>query len=113
MRRFGFLAGVALLIGAKLWAGATGDLAATVAAAGDDPWGVVALLQLCSGPLVLGWLLWRWEPDRRIATLVVLMMPAIGSAAPALWLALRGGSLAADAEAPPAAEAHTVTPPGR
>jgi hypothetical protein len=112
MRRIGCLAGAALLLAAKLWAGATGDLSATMATAGDDAWGVVALLQLYAGLIALGGLVWHWEPDRRIAVAVLVLMPAIGSAAPALWLALRGGSLAADAFTPaPAAE--TVRPPAR
>jgi hypothetical protein len=84
------LAGVALLVAAKAWAGLTGDLAATMAGAGDDPWGVVSLVMLYTGLVAFLIVLVRFEPDRRIALGVIALTPLIGNAALALWLAARG-----------------------
>jgi hypothetical protein len=86
------LVGASLLLVSKLWAGLTGDLAATMASAGDDPWGIVSLVMLYAGLAGFALVLWRLEPDRRIAALVLAMTPLIGNAAPALWLAWRGGA---------------------
>lgn len=84
------IAGAMLLAAVKLWAGATGDLAATMAKAGDDPWGIAALVMLYGGLAALAGIVWRLETDRRIAALVLIGMPLVGSMAPALWLAVRG-----------------------
>ncbi len=84
------LAGVALLAAAKGWAGLTGDLAATMAAAGQDPWGVVALIALYSGMAGALIVLFRIEPDRRIAFGVLAATPLVGNIALAGWLAWRG-----------------------
>lgn len=84
------LGGAALLAAAKLWAGFAGDLAATLAKAGDDPWGIAWLVMLYGGLAALAGIVWRLEPDRRIAALVLVGMPLVGSMSPALWLAVRG-----------------------
>lgn len=88
--RIAALAGAALLAGVKLWAGVTGDLAATIAGAGDDPWGVVALIQLYTGLAALGLIVWWHEPDRRVALIVLAGMPLVGNISVALWLAWAG-----------------------
>lgn len=87
------LCGAALLAAAKLWAGLTGDLAATLAKAGDDPWGIAWLVMLYGGLAALAGIVWRLETDRRIAALVIIGMPLVGSMAPALWLGVRGLAL--------------------
>ncbi|MCX7339702.1 MAG: hypothetical protein NT037_04130 [Hyphomicrobiales bacterium] len=84
------LGGIALLAAAKLWAGITGDLAATMAEAGKDPFGIVALIALYSGMAGFLIVMFRLEPDRRIAFGVLAATPLVGNMAPALWLALRG-----------------------
>lgn len=84
------LIGIVLLAAAKLWAGITGDLAATMAAAGDDPWGIVALVALYSGMAGFLIVLFRVEPDRRIAFGVLAATPLVGNIALAGWLAFRG-----------------------
>jgi hypothetical protein len=83
-------AGAALLAATKLWAGVTGDLAATMATAGDDAWGVASLVMLYSGLAVMAGLVLTLEPRRPIALGVIVAMPLIGNMAPALWLAWRG-----------------------
>ena len=87
------LIGIALLAAAKLWAGITGDLAATMAAAGSDPWGIVALIALYSGMAAFMIVLFRLEPDRRIALGVLAATPLVGNMALAGWLAFRGLAL--------------------
>jgi hypothetical protein len=93
MLRAACVVGALALLASKLWAGATGDLAATMAGAGDNPWGIVALVQLYGGLAIAGALVWAFEPERRIAALVIALIPPIGAAAPALWLAWRGLAL--------------------
>lgn len=84
------LLGAAILAGTKIWAGLTGDLAATMAAAGDDPWGVVALIALYAGLVAALLVMLRLEPNRRIALIVIAATPLVGNMALALWLAARG-----------------------
>lgn len=90
------LAGIALLALAKIWAGITGDLAATMAAAGNDPWGIVALIALYSGMSAFMLIVFRVEPDKRIALGVLAATPLIGNIALAGWLVLRGLELIRD-----------------
>lgn len=84
------LAGIAILAAAKLWAGITGDLAATIAAAGDEPWGIVALVALYAGMAAFLIVMFRLEPDRRIAFGVLAATPLVGNIALAGWLVFRG-----------------------
>ncbi len=84
------LAGIVLLAVAKVWAGFTGDLAATMADAGKDPWGIVALVALYAGMAAFLIVLFRLEPDRRIAFGVLAATPLVGNIALAGWLAFRG-----------------------
>ena len=84
------LLGIALLAIVKIWAGLTGDLAATMADAGKDPWGIVALVALYSGMAAFLIVLFRLEPDRRIAFGVLAATPLVGNMALAGWLAFRG-----------------------
>lgn len=84
------LVGMTSLAAAKLWAGLTGDLAATMATAGNDPWGVVALIALYSGMAAFMIVLFAIEPDRRIALGVLAMTPLVGNIALAGWLVFRG-----------------------
>ncbi len=88
--RLALFGGALALAGAKLWAGVTGDLAATIAGAGDDPWGIVSLIMLYAGLAAMAGLVLLMEPSRRIAAGVILAMPLVGNLAPALWLAWRG-----------------------
>ena len=87
------LVGIALLALAKIWAGVTGDLAATMANAGKDPWGLVALIALYSGMTAFLIVLFRIEPDRRIALTVLAATPLVGNIALAAWLVIRGSAL--------------------
>lgn len=82
--------GIGLLAMAKAWAGVTGDLAATMAAAGNDPWGIVALIALYSGMAAFLLVVFRLEPDRRIALGVLAATPLVGNIALAGWLVFRG-----------------------
>jgi hypothetical protein len=84
------LAGAALLAATKLWAGITGDLAATMADAGKDPWGIVALIALYAGMVAFALVMLRLETDRRIALGVLAAAPLVGNMAFAVWLAWRG-----------------------
>ena len=84
------IGGIALLALAKVWAGVTGDLAATMADAGKDPWGIVALIALYSGMAAFLIVVFRLEPDRRIAFGVMAATPLVGNIALAGWLVWRG-----------------------
>lgn len=84
------LAGATLLAATKVWAGITGDLAATMAEAGKDPWGIVALIALYTGLAAAVLVMIRLEPNARIALGVIAATPLVGNMALALWLALRG-----------------------
>ncbi len=90
------LIGIALLAAAKVWAGMTGDLAATLAEAGNDPWGVVALIALYGGMAGVLMVIFRIEPDRRIALGVLAAAPLVGNIALAGWFAFRGLGLIRD-----------------
>ncbi len=87
------LIGIVLLAIVKIWAGITGDLAATMADAGKDPWGIVALIALYSGMAAFMMVVFRLEPDRRIAFGVLAATPLVGNMALAGWLAFRGLAL--------------------
>jgi hypothetical protein len=93
------LIGIAALALAKIWAGITGDLAATMAAVGNDPWGIVALIALYGGMAAFLIVLFRLEPDRRIAFGVLAATPLVGNIALAGWLAFRGLGLIRNREA--------------
>jgi hypothetical protein len=84
------IGGIALLALAKAWAGITGDLAATMADAGKAPWGIVALIALYSGMAAFLIVVFRLEPDRRIAFGVLAATPLVGNIALAGWLVWRG-----------------------
>ncbi len=86
------LLGAAALLATKLWAGLAGDLAATMAAAGSNPWDWPAVAQLYLGMAAFALVLWRLEPDRRIAAVALIALPFIGNAAFAIWLALRSAT---------------------
>jgi uncharacterized protein (DUF983 family) len=87
------IAGIALLASAKLWAFLTGDLAATMAKAGDDPWGIVALIALYLGMFGFIIVMARFEPNRWITLAVIAATPLVGNMALAGWLAFRGQAL--------------------
>jgi len=84
------IVGIVLLALAKVWAGITGDLAATMADAGKAPWGIVALIALYSGMAAFLIVVFRLEPDRRIAFGVLAATPLVGNIALAGWLVWRG-----------------------
>lgn len=84
------IGGIVVLALAKVWAGITGDLAATMADAGKDPWGIVALIALYSGMAAFLIVVFRVEPDRRIAFGVLAATPLVGNIALAGWLVWRG-----------------------
>jgi hypothetical protein len=90
LMRLALAIGAALLAGAKLWAGLTGDLAATMATAGDDAWGIVSLVALYAGLAAMAGLVLMLEPRRGVAVGVILAMPLVGNLAPALWFVWRG-----------------------
>jgi hypothetical protein len=87
------IAGIALLAIAKLWAFLTGDLAATMANAGQDPWGIVALIALYLGMFGFIIVMARLEPNRWITLGVIAATPLVGNMALAGWLAFRGHAL--------------------
>jgi hypothetical protein len=90
LTRLALALGAALLAAAKLWAGVTGDLAATMAKAGDDPWGLVSLAVLYGGLIMTAGLIWLIEPRRGISLGVIAALPLVGNMAAALWLVWRG-----------------------
>jgi hypothetical protein len=91
--RVAVLCGVAALAASKIHAGITTDLAATLATAGDNPWGLVGLGSLWLGFIAFGIVLWRFEPNRRIALTALALTPAFGNLVLAGWMAWRGLAL--------------------
>ena len=68
----------------------TGDLAATMANAGNNPWGIVALIALYAGMAGFVLVMLRLEPNRWIALGVICATPLVGNMALAGWLVWRG-----------------------
>ena len=84
--RLVFLAAALLLGAAIVWAMATASLGASFAKIGNDPWGVVTLIDLYSAFLVSGFVIWRFEASKALAVTL-----GLGSLVPLLWLAFRAG----------------------
>lgn len=84
------IAGAFALAAAKLHAAVNGDLAATMADAGKDPWGVVALIALYLGMMGFIIVMLRLEQNRWVALGVIAATPLIGNMALAGWMAWRG-----------------------
>ena len=74
------------------WRSAPMSLRATDAAlrAMDRVEGVVTLIDLYCAFLVSGILIWRFEPSRPLALLLIVATLGLGSLVPLLWLAFRG-----------------------
>lgn len=89
--RLVFLAAALVLGAAIIWASATASLGASFAKIGNDPWGVVTLIDLYSAFLVSGFLIWRFESSRRLALLLIVLTLGLGSLVPLLWLVFRAG----------------------
>lgn len=88
--RLACLAAAALLALAIVWAGATASFSASFSQITNDPWGVVTLIDLYCAFLVSGILIWRFEPSRPLALLLIVATLGLGSLVPLLWLAFRG-----------------------
>jgi uncharacterized membrane protein (DUF373 family) len=89
--RFVFLAAALILAAAIIWAMATASFSASFAKIGNDPWGVVTLIDLYSAFLVSGFVIWRFEPSRLLALALIVLTLGLGSLVPLLWLAFRAG----------------------
>jgi hypothetical protein len=89
--RFACLAAAAILAAAIVWAGATASFSASFAKIANDPWGVVTLIDLYSAFLVSSIVIWRFEPSRLLALLLIVLTMGLGSLVPLLWLAFRAG----------------------
>lgn len=86
-----FLAAALTLGAAIIWAMATASFSASFAKIGNDPWGVVTLIDLYSAFLVSGLVIWRFEPSRALALVLIVLTLGLGSLVPLLWLAFRAG----------------------
>ena len=91
--RLVFLAAAPVLAAAIVWAMATASFSASFAKIGNDPWGVVTLIDLYCAFLVAGFVLWRFEPSRTLAIVLIVLMLGLGSLVPLLWLAFRGAPM--------------------
>lgn len=89
--RLVFLAAALILAATIVWAGATASFGASFAKIGNDPWGVVTLIDLYAAFLVSGFLIWRFEASRPLALALVVLTLGLGSLVPLLWLAFRAG----------------------
>lgn len=91
--RLAFIAAALVLAAAIVWAGATASFSASFAKIGNDPWGVVTLIDLYCAFLVAGFMIWRFEPSRALAVLLIVLMIGLGSLVPLFWLAFRGAPM--------------------
>ena len=88
--RLACLGAAAILASAIVWAGATASFSASFSKITNDPWGVVTLIDLYCAFLVSSILIWRFEPSRPLALLLIVLTMGLGSLVPLLWLAFRG-----------------------
>jgi hypothetical protein len=91
--RLVFIAAALALAAAIVWAAATSSFSASFAKIANDPWGVVTLIDLYCAFLVVGVMLWRFEPSRSLAIVLIVLTLGLGSLVPLLWLAFRGAAL--------------------
>ncbi|MFN3835059.1 MAG: hypothetical protein ACK4NO_04060 [Glycocaulis sp.] len=87
-------AGLALLA-SILWAAQSAPIGASFSDMVQDPWGVVALLDLYIGFLFLAVIIWLFERNRLIALLFIAPLPLLGNVWAAVWIVWRVGALSA------------------
>ena len=85
------LAAAVILAGAIAWAAMTASFGASFALITANPWGVVTLIDLYAAFLVAAVVIWRFEPPRPLAAVLILLTLVLGSLVPLLWLAFRAG----------------------
>lgn len=88
--RLACLAAAALLALAIGWAATTASFSASFSKISNDPWGLVTLIDLYCAFLVSSILIWRFEPSRLLALLLIALTMGLGSLVPLLWLAFKG-----------------------
>jgi hypothetical protein len=82
--------GFALLAGSIMWAFGRAPFWPSVAEITANPWGVVTLVDLYLGFFIFGIVLWRFEPNRLVAGVLIAAMPVLGNVVPLAWLVWRG-----------------------
>jgi hypothetical protein len=87
-------AGLALLA-SILWAAQAASIGASFSAMIEDPWGVVALLDLYIGFVFLAVIIWLFERNKLIALLFIAPLPLLGNVWAAVWIVWRLGVLSA------------------
>lgn len=86
-------AGLALLT-SILWAAQAAPIGASFSQMIQDPWGVVALLDLYVGFLFLAVVIWLFERNRLLALIFILPLPLLGNVWAAVWIVWRLSALA-------------------
>jgi hypothetical protein len=78
------------MAGSIVWAFTQADFWTSVAQIMANPWGVVTVIDLYLGFFIFAIVLWRFEPDRRIALVAIISLPFLGNVVTLAWLAWRG-----------------------
>lgn len=87
-------AGGFLLLASIVWAAQAANIGASFSAMVEDPWGIVALIDLYLGFLFLAVIIWLFERNHLIALAFILPLPFLGNIWAAVWIVWRLGALA-------------------
>jgi hypothetical protein len=87
-------AGGVLLLASIVWAAQAANIGASFSAMVEDPWGIVALIDLYLGFIFLAVIIWLFERNKLIALLFILPLPFLGNIWAAVWIVWRLTALA-------------------
>lgn len=88
-------AGGIALLASIVWAAQAASISASFSAMVEDPWGVVALIDLYLGFVFLAVIIWLFERNKLIALAFILPLPFLGNVWAAVWIVWRVGALSA------------------
>ncbi len=89
-----------LLVSSILWAAYIADFKASLGLILHDPWGIVTLIDLYSGLIFAGFVIYILEGRRPISLLWMVSSFFLGNIVTAVWLVLRGPHLLKNATKP-------------
>lgn len=84
-----------VLLASIVWAAQAANIGASFSAMVEDPWGIVALIDLYLGFVFLAVIIWLFERNKAIALLFILPLPFLGNIWAAVWIVWRLSALSA------------------
>lgn len=84
-----------VLLASIVWAAQAASIGASFSAMVEDPWGIVALIDLYLGFVFLAVIIWLFERNHLIALAFILPLPFLGNIWAAVWIVWRLGALSA------------------